>query len=96
MQPKSPSGDPQDKSAATKAALELQERQRGEPVKTVADEQRERSEEMQKVGVDKWMSQFDQRPPEERPRQVQGVGFRDEDDRRRNEDERRRDPRRDR
>jgi hypothetical protein len=75
-QPKPPA-DPQDKDAANKAALELQKKQAGEPVKTVADEQRERSEEMQTMGVDKWMAQFDQRPENERPKQVKGVGFKE-------------------
>jgi hypothetical protein len=36
------------------------------PVKTVADEQRERSEEMQKEGVDAWMAAHDERTPEDR------------------------------
>jgi hypothetical protein len=71
--PPKPPEDPQDKTAATKAELELQKKQAGEPVKTIADEQRERSEEMEKEGVDKWMSKFDQRAPEERRQQIKGV-----------------------
>ena len=44
-------------------------------VKTVADEQRERSEEIQKQGVDAWKAAHDERSPEERQgRQVPGVG----------------------
>lgn len=44
------------------------------PVKTVADEQRERSEEIQKQGVEAWKAAHDERSPEERQgRQVPGV-----------------------
>ena len=44
------------------------------PVKTVADEQRERSEEIQKQGVEAWKAAHDGRSPEERQgRQVPGV-----------------------
>ena len=45
------------------------------PTKTIADEQRERSEEIQKQGVDAWKAAHDERSPEERQgRQVPGVG----------------------
>ena len=43
------------------------------PVKTVADEQRERSEEMQREGVEAWKAAHDERSEEERqPKQVPG------------------------
>jgi hypothetical protein len=41
------------------------------PVETVADEQRRRSEEIEKMGVEKWKAAHDQRT--EAPRQVEGV-----------------------
>jgi hypothetical protein len=41
------------------------------PVETVADEQRRRSEEIEKIGVEKWKAAHDQRT--EAPRQVEGV-----------------------
>ena len=38
----------------------------GEPVKTVRDEQMERSEEIEKVGVEKWKAEHDTRSEEEK------------------------------
>jgi hypothetical protein len=42
-------------------------------VKTIADEQRERSAEIEKVGVTKWVEAQDQRDPADKPRAVEGV-----------------------
>ena len=47
-----------------------------EPVRTVADEQRERSEAMQAEGVEAFKARLDERDPNERPRSVPGAGFR--------------------
>jgi hypothetical protein len=47
-----------------------------EPVKTVAEEQRERSEAMQAQGVEAFKASHDERDPNERPRSVAGVGAR--------------------
>jgi hypothetical protein len=45
------------------------------PVQTIADEQRERSEEMAREGVEKWKERHDQRSEEDRQsRPVSGVG----------------------
>jgi hypothetical protein len=43
------------------------------PVETVADEQRKRSEEIEKMGVEQWKAAHDNRPADERPRAVEGV-----------------------
>jgi len=43
------------------------------PVKTIADEQRERSEEIQRMGVTAYMAQFDTRDPEAPQQTVPGV-----------------------
>jgi hypothetical protein len=62
----------------------------GEPIEdgerdpdTIAEEQRRRSEEIDKEGVEKWKAKRDERPDDERPEQVKGVGPTaiDEDDR---------------
>jgi hypothetical protein len=46
-------------------------------VKTIADEQRERSEEIQRMGVTKYVESIDQRTPEEKQmKPVQGVAHR--------------------
>ena len=47
-----------------------------EPVVTVAQEQRARSEAMQEEGVERFKARGDDRDPNERPRSVPGVGFR--------------------
>jgi hypothetical protein len=47
-----------------------------EPVETVADEQRKRSEEIEREGVEKWKAKHDTRSPEERQQQVPGAGGR--------------------
>lgn len=51
------------------AATQAQE----EPVLTVAQEQRERSEAMQEEGVERYKARLDDRDPRERPRTVPGV-----------------------
>jgi hypothetical protein len=43
------------------------------PVKTIADEQRERSEEIQAEGVERYKAKRDERDPRDRPRTVPGV-----------------------
>ena len=47
-----------------------------EPVPTIADEQRQRSEDMQRMGVTAYMAQFDTRDPEAQPQTVPGVQHR--------------------
>lgn len=47
-----------------------------EPVVTVAQEQRARSEALQEEGVERFKARTDDRDPNERPRSVPGVGFR--------------------
>jgi hypothetical protein len=47
-----------------------------EPVVTIAQEQRARSEAMQEEGVERFKARGDDRDPNERPRSVPGVGFR--------------------
>jgi hypothetical protein len=42
--------------------------------RTIADEQRERSLEIQRLGPTAYMAQFDTRTPEDMNRRVQGVG----------------------
>jgi hypothetical protein len=44
-----------------------------EPVVTIAQEQRERSEAMQEEGVERFKARLDDRDPDERPRTVAGV-----------------------
>jgi hypothetical protein len=43
------------------------------PVKTIADEQRQRSDEVAAEGVEKVKARLDQRDPKDRPRAVAGV-----------------------
>jgi hypothetical protein len=50
------------------------------PVRTIADEQRERSAEIEAEGVEPWKEKRDMRPPGERPQQVPGVTPRNEKD----------------
>lgn len=45
-----------------------------EPVRTVAQEQRERSEDMAEEGVERFKARRDDRDPRDRPRTVPGVG----------------------
>jgi hypothetical protein len=48
-----------------------------EPVKTIADEQRERSEEIQREGVEAWKAKHDERTEDEKKgRVVTGVAHR--------------------
>ena len=47
-----------------------------EPVHTIADEQRQRSEDMQRMGVTAYMAQFDTRDPEAQQQTVPGVQHR--------------------
>ena len=49
------------------------------PVLTVADEQRERSAEIQRVGIDAWKAAHDERGPDDKPKQVPGVTQRQND-----------------
>jgi hypothetical protein len=44
-----------------------------EVCRTIADEQRERSEEIQAMGVQNWIDAHDQRNPENQQQQVAGV-----------------------
>jgi hypothetical protein len=44
------------------------------PCRTIADEQRERSLEIQAMGPTAYMAQFDTRTPEDMSKQVMGVG----------------------
>ena len=44
------------------------------PVRTIADEQRARSEDMEAEGMQAWNDQHDERDPDRRPKQVPGVG----------------------
>jgi hypothetical protein len=73
--PEAFSKDPQD------AKLELAERGAHDrklepPARTIADEQRERSEEMLKQGVDAWKAEHDERSADEKPKVVPGVSHR--------------------
>jgi hypothetical protein len=43
------------------------------PVRTIADEQRERSEEIQREGIDKWKAAHDERGAEDKPKVVPGI-----------------------
>jgi hypothetical protein len=47
-----------------------------EPLHTIADEQRARSEEIQRMGVTAYMAQFDSRDPEAQQQSVPGVQHR--------------------
>ena len=73
--PEAHSKDPQE------AKLELAESaardRKVEPVKTIADEQRERSDEMAAKGVDAWKAEHDERSADEKqPKVVPGVSHR--------------------
>ena len=74
--PEAHSKDPQE------AKLELAEsaardRKVEPPVKTIADEQRERSDEMAAKGVDAWKAEHDERSADEKqPKVVPGVSHR--------------------
>ena len=46
------------------------------PVQTIADEQRERSAEIEEQGVDAWKAVNDERSPDEKPKVVPGVSHR--------------------
>jgi hypothetical protein len=63
--------DPQENKLRTEelAATRLQE----EPVRTIAQEQRERSEEMTEEGIERRKARLDERDPRDRPRTVAGV-----------------------
>jgi hypothetical protein len=59
------------------AKLELDRARADAPIRqsdrTIADEQRERSEEIAAMGVEKYKQSIDMRAPEDRPKQVAGV-----------------------
>jgi hypothetical protein len=63
--------DPQESKLRSEelAATRLQE----EPVRTIAQEQRERSEDMAEEGVERYKARLDERDPRDRPRTVAGV-----------------------
>jgi hypothetical protein len=70
--PEAHSKDPQE------AKLELAEsgardRKVEPPVRTIADEQRERSEEIMREGLDKWKAAHDERGPDDKPKVVPGI-----------------------
>ena len=46
------------------------------PVRTIADEQRERSDEIAAMGTDAWVKAHDERDPEAKPKAVAGVQHR--------------------
>jgi hypothetical protein len=83
-QPKPPTPPPTPKppeppSPAAEAKVEGHAVKHGEPatpVKTIADEQRERSEEMQGEGMQAWKDEHDERDPDEKPKTVPGVQHR--------------------
>jgi hypothetical protein len=50
------------------------ERKEPPPVRTIADEQRERSDEIAKMGVEAYKRSIDQRKDEDKPKPVPGVG----------------------
>ena len=49
------------------------ERKPNDDVELVSQEQLKRSEEIERMGVDKWMALHDTRPEAERPKAVQGI-----------------------
>jgi hypothetical protein len=67
-----PARDPQE------AKLELDRARAAGPIpqsdRTIADEQRERSDEIAAMGVEKYKQSIDMRSPEDRPKAVAGVG----------------------
>jgi hypothetical protein len=58
---------------ALKTDLAKAERAPPPPVRTIADEQRERSAEIEKMGVEAYKRSIDQRKDEDKPRPVPGV-----------------------
>jgi hypothetical protein len=69
-----PLADPQEeKLRLAKEEAEQRAKIADPPVKTVADEQRERSAEIEQEGVEPWKEKRDMRPPDQRPQQVAGV-----------------------
>ena len=71
-----PGGQPAPTPPAQQPANPAAKATGDEPVRTVADEQRERSEAMQAEGVEAFKARLDERDPDERPRSVPGAGFR--------------------
>jgi hypothetical protein len=64
-----PNPDPQPKPVAHDAPVQR------EVTRTIADEQRERSDQIARVGVERWKAEHDGRTDEDKqPRQVEGVG----------------------
>jgi hypothetical protein len=53
--------------------LEHEQQHPEERVKTAGEEQLERSEEMEREGIEKWKARHDTRDERDRPRQVPGV-----------------------
>ena len=70
------SGGPDPQEAKLRPFELAATRAQEEPVVTVAQEQRERSEAMQAEGVERFKARGDDRDPDDRPRSVPGVGFR--------------------
>ena len=71
-----PTDDDDDAPAAAKVEGHKAEIKPEPPVETIADEQRARSEEMQKQGIDVWKAAHDERSPDEKPKVVPGVSHR--------------------
>ena len=67
----SPSKDPQD--VKLHVGDDVKHGEPPPPVETVGDEQRKRSEEIEKVGVEKWKEAHDERDPADRGKTVMGV-----------------------
>jgi hypothetical protein len=65
--PKPDPNEPDEPEAAKAAA------QQPPPVRTIADEQRERSDQIARQGVEKWKAERDERGPDDKPKQVPGV-----------------------
>jgi hypothetical protein len=73
-QPKpQPEPEPEDDPPAAATKAEAQ------PVRTIADEQRERSDQIAREGVEKWKADHDERSPDDKPKQVPGVSPRQND-----------------
>ena len=68
--PAHPNADPQE------AKVEGYQVSAEPPVETIADEQRERSAEIEEQGVDAWKAAHDERDPDEEPKVVPGVAHR--------------------
>jgi hypothetical protein len=71
--PRPPHLPPQDAEPEPEPELEAEAGLPEPPVRTIADEQRERSDQMMAIGVQAWMAQFDQRDPSAQPHAVEGV-----------------------